>query len=885
MVNPGIYFKENDIYYTESAELNRHTKEYKVSRLRDNETLIELLMKFNTGITSADIIKRVTEAIDCTTEEASEFIKELVSNKILIPLTDYFVNKNNIAGQLHQLEKIGAHSAPLSLLNTILDNPAISETAILSAIQQLHEYEFPFKIDLYRHTDNNLISKDILKRIKKALYVLLRIKEKEYSLLEDFKIQFERTFGNKEVDLLTLLFEENNLTIGPVPLNNTTEHTARTFFSKRQKEEADYIKTTSSEKRKLNLLLDALTEDKYVIELTEDIITKRLETKFDKKLSDSFSVQFRLFKENGIEKIFLEKAGGNSAIDVLSRFSGISEKIDTSVSNIFSSEKKRNKDKIIAQVIHFPDSSACNIVSRVTIADYIIPCFDVPYDYDPDKIILLSDLTISLKNNRLILYSKKLQKEIVTKNYCAYDYAASKLPVFHLLSIFQEQDTITSIGFDWGRLARKSGFLPRMEYDGIVLSTATWRIAVKELLSLIAQSNNTINEQVISEFTNFRKLKKIPAHVVLVDEGDQELFIDFENLQLLHLFFSEIKNRSFIYLKEFLPFHKSGLIENGDYVNQFIASFVRTDAITQSPAFPDTIENRIVRNEKDIFHPGSEWLYFKVYMDEKNTDSVLLNDLYPLICELKTDRLIDSWFFIRYDDPKSHVRIRLHLNDEKNMQQVTEIFYTTLSAHSQAGIISQILIDTYERETERYFPNNIANSEHLFFRDSKNSCQLLQQCKGSGKLKTRLALAYVDFILQCFEISLPEKMKLVKEMLSYMEEEFIVNDKKNLRLYKQQHSQSLYLAIDKQETVIPENDQAEYKIVAKKITELFAGDDEKLYSVIRSYIHMTVNRIFHTDQRINEIFLYDILNNYYQAAYNKKRVREAEVLSVKTINV
>ena len=63
------------------------------------------------------------------------------------------------------------------------------------------------------------------------------------------------------------------------------------------------------------------------------------------------------------------------------------------------------------------------------------------------------------------------------------------------------------------------------------------------------------------------------------------------------------------------------------------------------------------------FHPGSEWLYFKVYTGIKTSDTILQEVIEPLVEQLQIQNLIDQWFFIRYNDPKPHLRIRLNLKN------------------------------------------------------------------------------------------------------------------------------------------------------------------------------------------------------------------------------
>lgn len=61
--------------------------------------------------------------------------------------------------------------------------------------------------------------------------------------------------------------------------------------------------------------------------------------------------------------------------------------------------------------------------------------------------------------------------------------------------------------------------------------------------------------------------------------------------------------------------------------------------------------------------PGTEWLYLKIYTGIKTSDIILKEVITPLIEYFQADNYISKWFFIRYNDPESHLRIRFMLNN------------------------------------------------------------------------------------------------------------------------------------------------------------------------------------------------------------------------------
>ncbi len=100
--------------------------------------------------------------------------------------------------------------------------------------------------------------------------------------------------------------------------------------------------------------------------------------------------------------------------------------------------------------------------------------------------------------------------------------------------------------------------------------------------------------------------------------------------------------------------------------------------------------------------PGSEWLYLKIYTGVKTADLILEEAIQLLVEYFQEHNYISKWFFIRYNDPKPHLRVRFNLNNIDDYSKILEKINETLQEYIKSGEISSILIDTYNREIERY---------------------------------------------------------------------------------------------------------------------------------------------------------------------------------------
>lgn len=96
-----------------------------------------------------------------------------------------------------------------------------------------------------------------------------------------------------------------------------------------------------------------------------------------------------------------------------------------------------------------------------------------------------------------------------------------------------------------------------------------------------------------------------------------------------------------------------------------------------------------------------------------------------IINDLKRKKIIDRWFFIRYADPKSHLRIRFHFIETKDISMAITIINDFLNKFHKRKAIEKIQIDTYEREIERYHACGIEQAEYLFWYDSEFTLKIL----------------------------------------------------------------------------------------------------------------------------------------------------------------
>jgi len=128
---------------------------------------------------------------------------------------------------------------------------------------------------------------------------------------------------------------------------------------------------------------------------------------------------------------------------------------------------------------------------------------------------------------------------------------------------------------------------------------------------------------------------------------------------------------------------------------------------------------------KRSFILGDEWLYYKLYCGKRTAELILVDCIKPLTESLVVDGLIDQWFFIRYADPKPHIRIRFHCSQISKLGTIIDTIHKSIATYVENDLIWKVQTDTYNREIERYGELTMIGSEDMFFYDSSTSINAL----------------------------------------------------------------------------------------------------------------------------------------------------------------
>ncbi len=290
---------------------------------------------------------------------------------------------------------------------------------------------------------------------------------------------------------------------------------------------------------------------------------------------------------------------------------------------------------------------------------------------------------------------------------------------------------------------------------------------------------------------------------------------------------------------------------------------------------------------KRNFIIGDEWLFYKLYCGSKTADEILTKMIKPISEELVKKEVADKWFFIRYSDPKSHLRVRFHFTVPENIFVIIETFNNYIRKYLDQDLIYKIQIDTYQRELERYGLRSIELTEELFFHDSEMIVNFLDLIVGDeGEvIRWLFALQAVDTLLNDFSYNECMKFNIMENLKTSFGNEFGMNRMLKLQLDKKfRKERSLindifmkkYRNEDISDLFILLNHKSKnIESIVNKI--LYMNQINKLERpldyMISSYIHMLMNRLFKSKQRMHEMVIYDFLYRYYKSEIAKKKYK------------
>lgn len=897
--NNSMYVFGGALRYVEYKYVNNR-RVHQITSVDNSEYLRKVIAAAQNGATIAELAALLVDD-EITIDDATGFVKELISSQVIVSELEPAVTGDEfiyqVIGTLKKLNAANNNEEIAKIIQLLestqqqigaIDEQIGNDTQLYRAIyKDLKALNTPieenqlFQTDLYKKPVVASLDVNIQQQLTEAIGFLNKFFPKgENGNLKKFRENFYTRYENAEVLLLEVLDTETGIGYTGKDHSGYNPLLDDLMIAGNRQQSQDMPWNRQQEILHDSLLNASKTNQYTVVFKDEDL--KEMDNS-SVNLPDSITVMFRVIDR---EKIYLQSCGGSSAANLLGRFAHGDAPILDIINDITAHEQAANSGKILAEIVHLPESRIGNILLRPALRGYEIPYLGKSA-LPAENQLPLQDLVVSVKNGRIILRSKKLNKEIIPRLSTAHNYSSNALPAYQFLCDLQAQSYDKSgFGFNWGAFSNAFRFLPRAEYKNVILERAKWQLPKSDFEVLLNDKNPGYAEAV----TQWRAQWNMPDKVVLADH-DNELYINFNDPLSVKMLAGAIKKRGRIVLEEFVFDLEQLQVKDetgAGYTNECIAVLLKNKIAEKADdkALPVATENKkIIRD----FSVGSEWLYYKFYCGVKTADKLLSETIKPLAEELTAKGWINKFFFIRYSDPDLHIRLRFHTDNPDIIGKIITTVHRYVQPHQELGMITKIQMDTYTRELERYGEESMEAAESFFHTDSITTLNLLDLTDGEEgeQIRWQFALRSIDELLDTFSYDPAGKLQLLESLKEGFTMEHGGGKELKLQLdnkfrnVRKLVEDILNRSLDPEREILPLIELLDWKKeqlapVAKTIRDL--KDAERLQvplnDLMGSYIHMMLNRIFKSRQRTFEMVIYDLLYRYYKSMLARKKVKE-----------
>lgn len=904
----GVYTAAGKLRYAEAhADPNTRALGYQLVTVERTPYIDATLARAATGATAVELAAAVCDDDpEITREEADAFVTTLIENRLLVsdaapmitgaPPLDGMIDALRTAGRPGERSArvlADARDAVRALDDAAFGHPRAHYEAIASALEALParpELARLFQVDLHKPSPAATLGAAAVTAIEEAIDLVAHIAPPASDdALRSFREAFETRYGEgRRVPLVEALDEEAGIGFASSLAGSSEPSPLLEGLVFPAKSASASVRFGAREERLLRGIVETARAGRREWALdTADV--EALASKETQPLPDAFAFLGTLSATSadalgrGELRVLVERVAGPSGALLLGRFCHGDPTLRLAIEAHLRAEEALRPDAVFAEIVHLPEGRLGNILARPCLRDHEIPYLGRS-GAPRDKQIAVADLELELDGGRLVLWSRTLGREVIARLTSAHNFAAAPLGIYRFLCALQNR---RDLGWSWGPLA-SAPVLPRVVRGRTVLSLARWNLAKDELEPLAKATS-------IERFRAVQKLRECRAlpRLVSVSDGDNVLPIDLDNVVCVASLAALVGRRDAATLVEVFPSPDELVVEGpeGRYVHELVVPFVSSsraaaaNAAAATGATATTATSAAARAR--TFPPGSEWLYAKLYTGTASADEVLAEIVAPLVALQQKKKKITGWFFIRYADPDWHVRLRLRGDPKRLAAEALPALHELAAPLLRDGRVSRLQLDTYERETERYGGHDgIELAEALFQADSEavlSIVELLDEDDGADA-RWRLALRGMHALLVDLGLDLTQRSDVLRRMRSKFGAEHRIDVGFERQLGAKYRGERPAL-----EALLAAAPDAEHPLAPG--LELLADRSSRIRPIARelvareatgrlsmsvidlapSFLHMHANRLLRSEQRSQELVLYDFLSRLYEGEAARSR--------------
>lgn len=541
------------------------------------------------------------------------------------------------------------------------------------------------QVDTAYEGKNLELSKNIVEELEKAVNVLWKIAniKKTSSILTTYHSKFVEKYGEyRTVPLLELLDEERGL--GPLFENaipSPPDHEWEKWLNKQWQE-------CLFHKKKEWLLSEETIDQFLVLSKHKEIDPVNGPLSLDllcKVFADSNQNvdlgKFRLL----LSDITIE--GGS----IFGRFLDLlGSDTQKKVGQFFASEEQLEAQSIFVELSYLPSAvRSANVTIRPCMRNHRL---DLEGNHGQKGTLTLEDIYVGATSSNFYLTDKESRYNIITRANHLFKVVYAPLPLKFMRYVTLSQYPSIPL-FSWGSIQETAVFLPRVTFGKTIFSPAQWKIDPQSYL-------NEPPERHISSFKAWAERWDLPQSFFMV-QGDQHLLLNRDNPLHVNQILTKLKNGESL---EFIEKIDGAWINGtkGNHNCEISVPFIKKGeyARQENPikAAPYSLET----NKDRCKFPGSNWMYLKLYMDGEKINEFLIGYLYNFMQGLRQEGTLKEWFIVRYQDPETHLRLRIQSHTFETVSKILFAFEEQFRLWTRLGWLKDVSIAKYEREIERY---------------------------------------------------------------------------------------------------------------------------------------------------------------------------------------
>lgn len=691
------------------------------------------------------------------------------------------------------------------------------------------------------YPEQNITLPDALKNeLKDAVEILWKLSSLKplFSPLHAYHEKFLEKYGTQRIIPLSELLSDHGLGIPPAYLN---EFSDRKMIHHPEKEK--WLKWLQGQ------WALCLMEGRQEIDLPEKILQEILKESELKNIPFSFDLHCEIIADNVVD---IDQ--GNYLVLILSqvleggatlgRFLNLLGKDATNQLQTFLREEENlEEETLFLQSSYFPKfSRQANVAICPKLRQYTI-------DMEGTGTYSLSDIYVGANLDRLYLTLKEGSKELIVTSGNRLISLHAPLPLRFMRDVSCRKNQLF-YSFPWLDL-ETAPFLPRVKFKKTILTPAQWKVDCFQLGIAQNESLQTIEKH----FQTWSQKWKIPQYF-FISEGDHRILINRQHSSQMREIYSQLKKGIEVKLTEKIKQTEGQWVKSqkGTHFSEFVIPFVRNKHSSSVQRFP--IPPYIsVPTSLRLKVPGSEWLFLKIYLGIDNENRFLIEQCVQLNENLLKQNIIFNWFFIRYNDPHPHLRIRFVGEKEQILLRLVPIIQEWSAWLLEKQYIHNVSFATYEREVERYGGEELIESaEMLFCADTATTTTLLSLMLGK-KLnlaeETLTALSILDLLKQ-LGLNMKDQLAFFKMQQTPKEELKGFREWKRVLLTE---SQAIFdeVASPQQEEFLKafqlrHEALKQFKIKLQEIKEQ-KKLTTSLHHIYNSILHMHCNRLLGRDRK------------------------------------